>query len=301
MDLRPGPLALRARHALRDAQAQAVAAFVNVDPVDNLYVFCDPRGGGTWLTEAIAEVPRTAVMWEPLLERQMPEWTHLGLGPRPALPEGADRPETRAVLDRVFRGKALNRWSKGSDALTCVRADRLLIKVSRGNALLPWLTKQFPFRRPPVLLVRHPFAVVASQLAWGAWSSLHDRANQDRTPEEALVQTWCTTTLQALRHERCGTDWVPVFYEHLLQDPEREVERIFGRWEIRVPPSIYGRMGRASATTKEATFEDGAEAQLSKWQRALSPDQVARMRAVLEQYDVTEYGLSPLPTVALPA
>ncbi len=36
------------------------------NPDNNHYVFADPRGGSTWLTEIIQEITQEPVMWEPL-------------------------------------------------------------------------------------------------------------------------------------------------------------------------------------------------------------------------------------------
>ena len=310
---RPGPLVLRARRSLIDAACWTVSRRLDFDPSENLYVFSDPRGGSTWLTEAVAEVPRTAVLWEPLHINKTTAWDGMGLGWRPDLPEDVEWGAGRDRFDEVFRGRRLDVWTRGSSIRAFLQADRLVVKICRGNALLPWLTRQFRFSYAPVFLVRHPLAVASSQLSWGAWdydfkgfdvSAFKPGSAQEehadvlstiRTKEEALVARWCLSTWRTLRHPRSGTDWISVHYEHLLLDREREADRIFERWDLDVPEQTRSQLKTASGTTKEATFERGADVQLTKWQRQLDGGQVNRMLAVLEGFGVTEYNETPLP------
>ncbi|MEM1043134.1 MAG: hypothetical protein AAGI91_10950 [Bacteroidota bacterium] len=302
-------------------QTERVARRRAFDPEEALLIFSDPRGGSTWIAEVLHHIPRTAVVWEPLHVREVPAFREIGFKWRQYIPEDAAWEAARETFDRLFRGALLNRWTcRVSDWRAITRAERLLVKFVRGNALLPWLTGQFAFRRPPVLLVRHPFAVVASQMLYfsfekqktppsqwrgfgrpptGRFNDLfHEHAAYLKTLEtldEVLLAQWCLTTLPTLRHPANNERWLTVHYETMLLEPEAVVERIFAAWDFPVPPGVVAQLSQASSTTNKATFQQGAEAQLAKWQRQFDPEQIRRMRAVLDYFEVEVYdeGLMP--------
>jgi len=309
--LRPSRLMAKARRSANEFARWMLAATKNFDPSQNLYVFSDPRGGSTWLTEAISLVPNTAVLWEPLHKGRVQAWDRIGFGWRQHIPEDVAWEDARALFEQVFRGKLLNSWILGSSYLEFAQAERLVIKLCRGNALLPWLTRQFDFAYAPIFFIRHPFAVVASQLshgAWGyefggfdvskfkpgsVWDEHRDFLATAKTKEEELVVRWCTTTLQTLRHPRNDEDWITVRYEDVLVDPLSGIESIFERWGLPVPERVLTQLATPSSTTRQATFKNSTEAQLTKWKRQLSEDQLQRMIAVFEAFEVTEYGVEP--------
>jgi len=309
--LRPTRLVAKARRSANEFARWMLTATNNFDPSQNLYVFSDPRGGSTWLTEAISLVPKTAVLWEPLHIKRVQAWDRIGFGWRQHIPEDVAWEEARALFERVFRGKLLNDWTLGSSYWEFAQAERLIIKTCRGNALLPWLTRQFDFANAPVFFIRHPFAVVASQLAHGAWNyefggydvakfkpgSVWDEHKDFlatvTTQEARLVVRWCTTTLQTLRHPRNDKDWITVRYEDVLVNPLSGIEEIFGKWGLPVPKQVMTQLQTPSSTTKQATFKNSTAAQLIKWKKQLSDEQLQRMIAVFEAFGVTEYGVEP--------
>jgi hypothetical protein len=298
---------------------QALAARNSYDPLGNLIIFSDPRGGSTWITELFSTIPETAILWEPLhLASGAKVFRTLNFHWRQYTPETTDWYEAQVAFDHLLRGKLLNQWiCSRSSYLAFYHARRLVVKFCRANALVPWITRQFPFRYKPVLLLRHPFAVVASQLQYGSWNyqftgfKVPDMPFPDlymahesylrklTTKEEALTATWCITNLVPLRHKHNNERWITVFYEDLLLHPERELRRIFDQWKITMPEHILSRVDKPSTTTKEATFSRGAASQLEKWQNDLSENQIKRMTAVLEYFKVEVYdGQNVLPLAA---
>ena len=130
-----------------------------------------PRSGTTWLAELLNTIPRSAILWEPLFLDADPQLPKIGFGWRTYVPPDRDRPEMEAYLRRVLTGRVLNPWTLQRTSLRDVyRVKRWIVKFVRANMLLPWLTLRFPTRRP-LLLVRHPCAVVASQIRNGAWAN----------------------------------------------------------------------------------------------------------------------------------
>lgn len=294
---------------MRGATGRAISRVRDFDPRENFIISSDPRGGSTWLSEIVSLVPGTAILWEPLNIGAVRQFRELGFGWRQHIPEGEDWPEAETRFRAVFSGRVLTGWTMtAASPRQMLAADRLAVKFCRANALLPWLTRRFDFRYRPVHLVRHPFAVVASQLAHGGWDQVFEgfRVPEGRfcgiwsehraflesleTKAESLTAVWAITNDVPLSDERAGTDWITVHYEDLVLNPEQELGRIFRAWGLSMPEGARARARRASATTRTATFERGAEAQLSKWQRELSADQIDRMARVLEHFGVTRYG-----------
>lgn len=117
------------------------------------------------------------------------------------------------------------------------------------------------------------------------------------TKEESLVATWCLTNLVPLQHPKNNVDWITVPYETLLLEPESTLERIFETWGMPLPPGVLDRVREASQTTREATFETSVTAQLRKWQGHFSDEQVRRMAAVLDYFEVELYDTRVEPLV----
>ena len=324
-----------ARKRAADVPYGLASKLCHADPREGLVVCSDPRGGSTWITEVLSRVPRTSVLWEPLNLRHAPHFRRLGFpwrdgrSPSPEypltspltqhIPEGASWPEAERAFKRLFRGRVVNRWiGFMTSPLELARAERLLVKFCHANALLPWLARVFAFRYAPVYLVRHPFAVVASQLKHGNWrydydgfpvpqGRYHGRYAEHaaflatlKTREEIQTAAWCFSNLVPLRHKQNDQAWITVHYEHLLRRPEEEVRRIFGRWGLPVPGGALEKLHEPSLSTQEATFQAGAERQLTKWRTSFSPDPLARMAAVLDHFEVAHYrpdSLFPQPDV----
>ena len=307
---------LRARKTYRDFRLGTLAKRNDFDPQEALLIFSDPRGGSTWIAEMIQWIPRTALVWEPLHLGYTDVFRRLGFHWRQYIPDDAEWEEARDTFERIFRGRILNeKLYNYADIDLLERADRLIVKFCRGNALLPWLTRQFDLRHKPIYLVRHPFAVVASQLRFGAWGaestgvSIPEGPYNDlytrhadfllsiETKAEELVATWCLTNLVPLRHPQNNVDWTTINYETLLLQPEHTLERIFESWAMPLPEGVLDHIRQASRMTKDATFETSLDAQLRKWQGQFSEDQVQRMTRVLDYFEVEFYDASVHPLV----
>lgn len=278
------------------------------DPLENIIIFSDPRGGSTWITEMVMQIPKTTVLWEPLHLTEVEHFTKLNFSWRQHIPEYEEWPEAENAFEQVLRGKVLNEWTcRLSSPLQLFSSERMIVKFVRANAMIPWLTRTFDFKYTPIHLVRHPFAVVASQLNYGSWDYEFDGFKIPNTPyndiylkhagflskietkEEALVATWCITNMIPLTNTRNNVDWLTIFYEDLIVDPEREMNRIFSRWNLSVPDTVYEMMRKASSTTKDATFELSIDEQLSKWKTVFSTEQLQKMQDVLNYFDVKVY------------
>lgn len=299
---------------LKTGLCQSIGKFVDIVPNENLVIFSDPRGGSTWMAELIGQLPKTALLWEPLNVARVDHFKRLNFSLRQYIPEDENWPQAREAFKQLFRGKVLNYYTCSfSSPFDFLFAERMVVKFCRGNALLPWLTRFFNFTYQPIFLVRHPFAVAASQLSHPAWASEFKGYNIPDSPfneiylqhsdfllslkhkYEALVATWCLTNLIPLRNPRNNRDWITVYYENLILNPEQQLGNIFNRWNTPLPASVLKHITIPSATTRDATFRQSREKQLSKWKRFFDKTQTERMTAVLQYFGVTEYTTDIFP------
>lgn len=283
-------------------------------PKENFLIFSSPRGGSTWVAELINSIPNTVILWEPLFQKGVRTFKDLGFSWHQYIPENERWHEAEGAFENLFRGKILNPHTCCMAPVWKVTtADRMIIKFCLGNTLLPWLVRRFEFRYDPVYIVRHPFSVVASQLKHGAWDHISTvkipecRYNElytdhsafiseIKTKEEALITTWCLTNLVPLRSRHNNKKWITVFYENFLREPQFEIDRIFNRWGVDIPAVIIDKVRQPSRSVKDATLKENAEMQLSKWKTYFNKDQISRMSAVLEYFNIEQYGTSIYPT-----
>ncbi len=162
----------------------AFAQSVNrIESSENLLLFCMPRGGSTWLTEVLAASSNLPVLWEPLHLRYAPEFQNINLGWEQVMSKDGEWAELKEKFEKLFQGKILNDWNcRVSPARSFVWSTKMIVKFCRANGMLLWLTENFSFKHKPVLLLRHPFAVVASQMRHMGFDGVHETISVPQTP-----------------------------------------------------------------------------------------------------------------------
>lgn len=284
-------------------------------PEQAILVFSDPRGGSTWLTQLINEIPCTAVVWEPLHLNEGSSFKELSFGWRQHIPIEADWPEARNAFEELLSGKRLNAYATYlSSPDKYKRASQLIVKFCRGTALLPWLVNQFDFNYAPIYLVRHPFAVVASQIRHGGWNQqvstyeipsapFNDIYVQHadflislKTREEQLVATWCITNKVALEDENNNQKWITLHYENLLLNPQVELEKVFSQWGMEIPSKMIEKVNDPSKTTVETSPVKKNINQISKWKQQFSEETIRKLEDVLHYFQINQYSSENLPT-----
>ena len=294
-----------------------VKYFRKFDPEDNILIFSDPRGGSTWMAEVLNQLPRTAVLWEPLHLRYFDHFSKAGLTWEQFIPEEATWKEAEKAFHELLSGKVLNSWlCNNTPPYEFLFAKRFIVKFCRANAMIPWLTRLFSCKYKPVYLVRHPLAVVASQLKHGAWNKdfqgfvipncryndvyiRHaDFLSSLETKAEALVAMWCMMNSVPLGNARNNKDWITVYYENLIVDPEKELRRIFEIWNLRIPENVLQQVRVPSHTTQDATFLNSIDKQLSKWRSFFSEKQIKRFDVILRYFGVKCYSVEDVSCVS---
>jgi Sulfotransferase family len=263
-----------------------------------------PRSGTTWLAELLGTIPRSAMLWEPLFPDADPELRRIGFTERTYIRPEGERPEMEAYLRRVLTGRVLNRWTlQRTSLLDVYRATRWIVKFVRANMLLPWLARRFPVRRP-LLLIRHPCAVVASQSRIASWREatisdcpeffdafprLRSTCSRLKTQEEILAARWCLDYFVPLTTPPPHA-WQIVSYERLVLEGPRELQKIFAGLNIAMPPDAAAHLHTPSATARPwSGIRQGVDP-LDGWRRVLSPIQCQRVLDVTSAFGLDIYG-----------
>lgn len=293
--------------------SKAIVFSKRYNALENHYIFADPRGGSTWLMEMIHAITKEPVIWEPLqLELKDNPFKSINFGRRQHIPEASQWNEAKEMFDELFQGNLLLSRLYEASLSEVITSRSLIFKICRGSALLPWLTYHYDFKFKPIYLIRHPFAVVNSQLDHGAWNYNFTKFNIPETPfnmiykehqeflktittkEEALVAEWCLANNEPLAHKFNNIKWLTLNYEEFVMNPERSLARILASWGIQSDISSID-FSKNSSTTKDGSPEK-IKSRISRWQNNLDKSQLERMGSVLDYFKTDVYSKeNPLP------
>ncbi|MEM9057237.1 MAG: sulfotransferase [Pseudomonadota bacterium] len=307
------------------------------------------RGGTTWVLDALATANGLRPIFEPLHPQGVPRAARFAYAcaDGDAVPDGCE-----AFFADVFNGRLKSLWSDyrvRRDRLTPQLAtlssttrvrqfyrrwrklarnrkryrpglstERCLVKLIRGNLMLDWLKRRFDARI--VLIVRHPGAVVESQMRlsgsdWDPFRLLDAYTRQpafkarygarcaavlDRqlTRAEAHAAVWCVENQLPLE-AGSGASYSVVHYESLVEDPERQWPRMVEWLGLdTVPPASLVK--RPSQQTSMASL-DAALDQTRRpgWMERLPAIDSEQVQGVLSAFGVNAYRMDePLPASA---
>lgn len=243
-----------------------------------------PRSGTTWLAEMLSTIPNSCIIMEPLNLGWVPESRMVGLSWRTQIGPDQDWPEVEDYVRRALTGRILNTATLSrAHPVQILRCRHWIVKFVRANRLLGWLTRRFP-TRPPVLLIRHPCAVVASQLRVGsAWEAA--------APGD-LARLWCEDYSAPLSLPP-PHPWIPVFYERLVRDGKAELERVFGGLGFELPRAATDRLKVPSSTTRAGSPVLTGEDPTSSWQSDLPGDVIEEVLQVVKESGLDFYSDKP--------
>jgi len=302
----------------QQTKRQAWRLFLNAVPCsleDTIVVAGVARSGTSWLAELVTTLPGYKLLGEPLA---------YGLGRPDHVPLCQHPSEENRVLQsdlaEILEGRRPGGWRLGTESrlrrlIRHVDRRRMVTKFIHGNRLLQWLDGAFDIRGI-ILIVRHPCAVVASMQKYGAWyyatptgsspglkhieeglpdSLVHEvRERLPRRPtsnEEMLALRWALDHyIPFFVHEEAGHPWTLVPYERLVAAGPEELARMFSRLDAEMPPEAADRLSVPSRSAQRTgVYADDVKKQLSKWRRALDPDQVDRILQIAESFDLDFY------------
>jgi hypothetical protein len=262
-----------------------------------------PRSGTTWAAEVLNTIPGSTLLYEPLYLRSNPLLKEIGFRWQTHFNPTDRRPAARAYLKKALEGKVLNRWTLSRARLDSVLSTTTwIVKFVRANMLLGWMVRQFPIA-PPLVIIRHPCAVVASQLRMGAWGHVSAPAECpeffDMYPQfipirdgvkhldEILAVQWCMEYFVILK-EPAPHPWLLVAYEDLVSDSEGCFSSLFGHFKKNMPPAGYAFIHKDSSTTVRDGFSSH-DGRLTSWKKYLEKEQIKRILKVTEAFGIDMY------------
>ena len=267
-----------------------------------LVVAGSPRSGNTWLSEVLTALPGSGWLNEPLHLTWYPEAQDAGFSWRTYVRPDADWPSGQQFLSSLFQGQVTREKRPPRGLPTPSPASKfLIVKFIRANRMLSWLCRNLPIL-PPVLLIRHPCAVVASRLRsntlnktfelkepefladYPAFRPLLERLS---TLEEYLAATWAIDYYLPLVNAH-PWPWQLLSYEQLVLDFDNQIQKMLTNWGLEVPPDIFSRAEVPSLSVGR----DGISG-IAGWKERLEPDQIRRILDVVHAFGLDFYDENP--------
>lgn len=269
-----------------------------------------PRGGTTWVFESIAGCfARPRIFWEPLQASNPANSTGL-FGKRPYIDERHVGREQERFFQSLLNGTMANSHTvrlrhRPSNVLKLSGDGRLLLKFVRGNGVVGFLKRRFDLPKP-IIIVRHPCAVVASQLRMGTWEDhphidpelarlrpeLHRLLDSSLPLYKRLAATWAADVLAAYESR---DDVHIVLYENLLSEGAEVLRPVFESWGFaNLPGKLQSALVEQSSTTHSWAASDGNK-QLTRWKSDLGQREIADILDICSQVGIHLYDESALP------
>ena len=303
------------------------------------------RSGTTWVLDALATVNQLRPVFEPLnpyVSRIGKDYAH-----RTLIPDES-QPELKEFLEAVFAGREARLWTQyrrqrqwlvpsagqlrsmadwgrwgrrlsrflreGPGLAVMATRRQPLVKCIWANLMLGWLNRQFGCRI--VLIVRHPGAVIESELraGWRAENVLERFRNDHQLSVVtgnrygALLQRQMTTTealtVRWLVENQTVMEGAPrngvtvVHYEHLAGRCRSSWQRACSALDLRHLPgsTILAKPSQQSSQLGSAARIDAIGKPM--WQRALTSEQTDQIQGILNQARFETYSIhDPEPCV----
>lgn len=267
------------------------------------------RSGSTWVGNILQSLPGTRQIFEPFHPKH-------GIGELARnryryIEPGSTQNDLQREFRMLIEGRTRSRWIDQFNGVLTLRYTRRLLKEVRINLLLPWLAHEFPNYRY-VLLLRHPAAVVQSQIR-GGWALDANRLLSQEIPisqsvREALKDSrytepgfasnlvfWALENAVALQlaHQQ---NTLLLFYEDLCVSPDQELERLSVHLGTPVANTAKRALDRVSWSSRSAVASYSVEQKISGWKETISAHNVQVMREILEICGLDcIYGSEPYP------
>jgi hypothetical protein len=279
---------------------------------NTVVVAASPRGGSTWLAELLSHQPGAVVLWEPLHPGNNPVCRKHGFGWQNYIPEGVEWEGQKRYLEDILTGRDLS-----TRLLTSLELDfkalvsprkSYVVKFVNANMILQEIVEEFSV--PAVQMIRHPCAVVSSQLEHGSWGHI-DKNNMTipnglledyphfgdvlsgvKKKEELLAFEWGVQNYVPLSSKE-ALPWYLVTYERMVLEGRKEIKKISDILDLSIASDIV-RLKKPSATASREQIEQPEE-RLLKWKSKLSAKQADNILQVAHALGIDYYTKSATP------
>jgi hypothetical protein len=270
-----------------------------------LIITSSPRSGSTLLSNVLKAIPQSCALFEPLHINNVPEAKFAGFSWRTYVEPDTDWPDGKAFMQKIFTAKVINEWTARELRITeAIKAKILIVKFVRANRLLPWISKNFVSHKP-ILLIRHPCAVIASQLKSKDWENIEKPPLPDyirkfpafiknyqyaETKEEFLALLWAFDQLPALMFDDLSR-WTIITYEELISAPQDTVKKICDDWGIEPSSEIIMSEIINPSSTVSLSGISGMEG----WKNQLNQVQISRILNLTHNFGLQFYSENTMP------
>ena len=275
------------------------APYLKKDPV---IIFADPRSGSTFLAELICKMADGILIFEPFNIDRFPSLRSLGLGWRPQLAEDQEDKDLEHAFKRILNLKGIHSRKGIYSTWNEVKSGQLLVfKTVRIKGLLFWYLKHFHHTIRPIVLIRNPYAVIASQKKIKAWNKgrsklqIHagsfnheyyrhrDFLSSLETSIQQNAAHWCLANRDLLLRKR-PEDYISIYYEDLITNPEKTIQLLSSELGVEYKPEFLDGIMRPSQTTYKRKIS--IDEQLNAWKEELSNSEIKDIDEVLSYFDL---------------
>lgn len=299
----------------------------NISRKSTIAVFANPRGGSTWLGEILQKgINNSALILEPLFSGVYKTDGKMPTGHKPYMHtkkldfwyyqhicDNENWPEAQRFFKQLFNRELLPLSIVYENKLNSIlKANTFIYKFCLGHLLLPWVAENFNVSS--IFLVRHPGAVIASQLKHGSWKHIKNSTEYKfvlpkfrnseyfdqykdileavKKPEENLAAMWAISTLHVIKHKNNNIKWKTISYENLFLQPEKILAELFQYIGLDFSPEALRNVSTPSKTTISSSIRDlQSNKQVSKWRNYLSQQQQENIKNILNQFNVDYYSM----------
>ena len=309
---------------------EKIWALSHPSPFSTVYMVGVPRSGTTWLMSILEEAGKFRVVFEPFNPRFYPTLRrylrrHLKPIYRPYLYLYEDDKGTREYALRVLLGHVAGLWYFSPKRMfyknvRWLLSNRVLVKDIVTTRLLPWLAYWFKgtetWKVQYLLLVRHPCAVIESQMRVGIGNPLRvlplkvakkallrdayrirelapirdeviRLVNSITKPVEFLAALWSIDYYVPLYYARRLPIRVAI-YEELALHPATALRNLLESLGLGWNSQVLAReVSRRSSTSAEAVAR--AVANVYKWRERITKQDVASVINTVHGFGLTFY------------
>lgn len=268
-----------------------------------LIITGSPRSGTTWLGELISNIPKSIMLFEPLNINRNPRAKEFEFEWRTYINSNSDNPKAKEFFEDLFNCRFVNSWITSEVPISRLfDIQHFIFKFVRANMLIDWLNNNFNINKP-VFVIRHPCAVVSSQLSLKQFTRVKsalmsknyykdfqvnkDKLKKYKDSEEILAARWCQENYVPLINNSSSV--LIITYENLLINPDEEIKKIFSAWNIEIPTQIYNMITTSSSTTyRDVDHKDKLKI-LANWQEVLSKNQKNKILNIVKDFGMDFY------------
>lgn len=273
------------------------------DMNETMVIFGTTRSGSTWLAEIVSSVSGHCQIFEPLNRQYVKQAKKANIEQNHYILPDSEWRSIRRFFESIFSGKLMNAWLASQIPIKRVmQTRRLVVKIVRGNLLMGWICQNLPIL-PPALIIRHPCAVISSQLNKGwedsLWFSLNnpyfflypdirEKCKQLSKPEELAALAWCIRYHAPLSLEK-PYPYTLICYERLVRKGSEEVEPLFKSWNLELTDDVKKQFNIASDTsTQDSNISKGRDP-LAGWTNKLTEEQITNILNVVKIFGMDFY------------